>query len=183
MADQPDEPAMPGDPPAAVTVTTAEASDPRVRRAIGAALVALVAMTGWLGCRDLEVRGLERERAAMVQAGRAGLKALTTVDHQRVDQDVQRILDVSTGRFRDDFAAGADSFKAAAREAQSTSVGTVTEAGFESGAGDSGRVLVAMTVMTSNRGAPEQQPKAWRTRVTVTRDGEEFKLAAVEFVP
>jgi hypothetical protein len=36
--------------------------------------------------------------------------------------------------------------------------------------------------MTSNRGVPEQQPKAWRTRVTVTKDDGRFKVAAVEFV-
>jgi Mce-associated membrane protein len=52
----------------------------------------------------------------------------------------------------------------------------------ESVDGDEGRVLVAMTVMTSNRGVPEQQPKAWRTRVTVSRSGDGFKVAAVEFI-
>ncbi len=43
-------------------------------------------------------------------------------------------------------------------------------------------MLVALTVMTSNRGVPEQQPQAWRTRVTVTRTGDGFKVAAVEFI-
>ena len=49
--------------------------------------------------------------------------------------------------------------------------------------GDTAQVLVALTVMTSNRGAPERQPKSWRTRVTVTRTGDGFKVAGVEFVP
>ena len=119
----------------------------------------------------------------MVAAGRAGLLALTTIDHTQIDRDVQRILDTSTGAFRDDFAQRADSFKAAARKAQSTSVGTVREAGLEATEGDSGRVLVALTVMTSNRGASEQQPKSWRTRVTVSRVDDGFNVAAVELVP
>ena len=109
--------------------------------------------------------------------------ALTTIDHTRIDDDVQRILDASTGAFRADFAQRAESFTAAARKAQSTSVGTVSEAGVESADGESARVLVALTVMTSNRGTPAQQPKSWRTRVTVTKVDDMFKGSSVEFVP
>lgn len=119
----------------------------------------------------------------MVQAARAGLTYLTTVDYQDVDADVQRILDSSTGEFRDDFAKNSTAFIEAARRAESTSVGTVSEAGLESASPDIGRVLVALTVMTSNRGLPEKQPRNWRTRVTVTHSDGEFKVAAVEFVP
>lgn len=154
----------------------------RVRRGMIAALVALVAITGFFGWRDVQVRRDEQLRASMVQAGRDGVLALTSIDHERVDDDVQRILDTSTGNFRDDFAQRAESFKDAARKAASKSVGTVVESGFESFDGDLGKVLVAMVVMTSNRGAPEQQPKSWRTRVSVIRDGGAFKVAAVEFI-
>jgi Mce-associated membrane protein len=152
-------------------------------RLVLGALAVLVALTGWLGWRDLEVRRAEALRAAMVQAGRDGVVALTTIDHEQVDEDVRRILDSSTGGFRDDFARRADSFADAARKAQSKSVGTVSEAGVESVDGEQGRVLVTLIVMTSNRGTPEEQPKVWRTRVSVAKDGEEYKVAAVEFIP
>lgn len=142
----------------------------------------LAGVAGWAGWRDLGARRAEDTRAAMVAAGRDGMLALTTIDHQQVDRDVQRILDASTGAFRDDFAARAEPLTQAARTTQSTSVGTVREAALESVDGDSGQVLVALTVMTSNRGAPERQPKSWRTRVTVTRTDGGFKVAAVEFV-
>lgn len=154
-----------------------------MRRVVIAGLAALVAITGWLGWRDIEVRRTETTHEQMVAAGRAGLVALTTIDHQQVDAAVQHILNSSTGSFREDFENRAPEFKDAARKAQSKSVGTVTEAGLESDDGDQGRVLVALTVMTTNRGVPERQPKAWRTRVTVTKEDGEFKVAAVEFVP
>jgi len=153
------------------------------RRLIGGALAILIAITGWLGWQDIQIRRAEHLRDAMVQAGRDGVVALTTIDHEQVDEDVQRILDSSTGKFRDDFAQRADSFTAAARKAQSKSVGTVSEAGVESVDGDRGRVLVTLIVMTSNSGAPEQQPKVWRTRVTVDKDDGAYKVAAVEFIP
>lgn len=154
-----------------------------MRRVVMAGIALLVAAAGWLGWRDVEVRQTGGERAQMVAAGTEGLLALTTIDHQDVDADVQRILDTSTGGFRADFEKKAGGFKDAARRAQSTSVGTVTAAGWESTDGDAGSVLVALRVMTTNRGVPERQPKAWRTRVTVTKEDGRFKVAAVEFVP
>ncbi len=146
-------------------------------------LAVLAGLNGWLGYRDYQVRHGAQIRQEMVQAARQGAINLTTIDHEDVEQDVQRILDSSTGVFRDDFAQRAQPFSEAARRAQSKSVGTVTEAALESAEGDEGRVLVAMTVMTSNRGVPEQQPQAWRMRVTVTRVDDESKVSKVEFIP
>lgn len=155
---------------------------PTRRRLLGAVLAAVVAVTGWLGWRDIQTRRAESVRGEMLQAAREGMLAMTAIDHEQVDAGVQRVLDSSTGTFRDDFARHAESFKDAARKARSKSVGTVTEAGVESVEDDVGQVLVALTVMTSNRGVPERDPKSWRTRVTVGKTGDGYKVAAVEFV-
>ena len=144
-------------------------------------LLGVVAIT--LGFRDYQARDREDVRAEMVAAATRGAVNLTTIDYERVDEDVQRILDSSTGAFRDDFEKRADSFKEAARKAQSKSVGTVAEAAVESVDGDQGRVLVAVTVMTSNRGVPEQSPRGWRTRVGVVQTEDGMKVSQVEFVP
>ena len=45
------------------------------------------------------------------------------------------------------------------------------------------QVLVAVTVTTSNVGAPEQEPRAWRMRLTVQKVGDDAKVSNVEFVP
>jgi len=157
-------------------------SHERLKRLIIAALVVLLALNLVGLYRDRQARHNDARNDAMVQAASEGMVSLTTIDHQHVDQDVQRILDSSTGAFREDFAKNTRSFVDAAQKAQSTSVGTVSEAGLETAGGDEGRVLVALTVMTSNRGVPERQPRSWRTRVTVTDVGGEFKVAAVEFI-
>jgi len=155
----------------------------RRRRATAAGLALLIAIVGWLGYRDAAVRADEGLRAEMVAAASRGAVNLTTIDHERAEQDVQRILDSSTGAFRDDFAQRSEAFIEAARKAQSKSVGTVVEAGLESVDGDVGRVLVALNVMTSNRGVPEQAPRGWRMRVGVVDDGAGIKVSSVEFVP
>ena len=180
MADEADGPDEPAGGPAAEGGAVGR---PPVRRAVIAALALLLALVGWLGWRDVELRRAEHLRAAMLQAAREGLLALTTIDHEQVDDDVRRILDTSTGELREDFLKRAESFKEAAREARSKSAATVTASAVESVDGENGRVLVTLAVMTSNRGVPEQRPKAWRTRVSVVKDGGSYKVAAVEFVP
>jgi Mce-associated membrane protein len=42
--------------------------------------------------------------------------------------------------------------------------------------------LVAVAVKTSTAGAPEQDPRAWRMRITVQKDGDQAKVSNVEFV-
>lgn len=174
---------LPGPEGGSLDPVSDDAVDPRRRRIALAALAALIVVTAWLAYRDVSVRREADHRQEMMAAARQGLLSLTTIDHEHADEDVQRILDSSTGSFRDDFEKRAKPFADAARQAQSKSVGTVTAAGVESAGGDEGQVLVAMTVMTSNRGVPERQPKAWRVRVTVSKADDGFKVSRVEFVP
>ncbi len=148
-----------------------------------AAVVALAGLTGWLGYRAYEARQAEQLRQQLVQVGRQGAINLTTIDFQHADADVQRILDSATDAFYDDFAKRSQPFIEVVKQAQSKSVGTVTEAGLESVNGTEGQVLVAVTVQTSNRGAAEQQPRLWRMRLTVKKVGDDAKVSKVEFVP
>jgi Mce-associated membrane protein len=96
---------------------------------------------------------------------------------------VQRVLDSATGTFYDDFQNRAAPFVEVVKQAQSKSVGTIAEAGLESASSDEAQVLVAVTVNTSNAGAPQQEPRAWRMRLTVTKAGDDAKVSNVEFVP
>lgn len=155
----------------------------RVPAAAIAVLSVLAVGNGWLGYRDHEIRQSERMRHEMVAAAREGAVSLATIDHEHAEEGVRRILDASTGAFRDDFSQRAAGFTDAAKKAQSKSVGTVAESGLESVDGEAGRVLVALTVMTSNRGVPERAPRAWRVRVTVVRADDSYKVSSVEFIP
>jgi Mce-associated membrane protein len=157
-----------------------------VRDALIAGLVAVVALgalCGWLGYRSYQARQAQQLQQQLVQVGRQGAINLTTIDFQHAEADVQRILDSATDQFYDDFAKRSQPFIDVVKQAQSKSVGTVTEAGLESVTGNEGQVLVAVTVQTSNRGATEQQPRSWRMRLTVKKSGDEAKVSKVEFVP
>ena len=150
-------------------------------------VLALAGLVGWLGFRTYESQKLEAQRQLFLQVGRQGALNLTTIDWEHAEADVQRILDSATGTFYDDFQQRSAPFVDVVKQAQSKSVGMVTEAGLETGnaASDTqATVLVAVTVQTSNAGATEQQPRLWRMRVTVEDVGDDqVKVSNVEFVP
>jgi len=146
------------------------------------AVVALAALCGWLGFRTYESREAADERNLFLQVGRQAALNLTTIDFEHADEDVQRVLDSSTGTFYDDFQARAQPFKEVVKQAKSKSVGTIAEAGVESITQDAAEVLVAVTVKTSNAGAAEQEPRAWRMRITVQKADDGAKVANVRFV-
>jgi Mce-associated membrane protein len=147
-----------------------------------AAVVALAALCGWLGFRTYQSYTAAQERNLYLQVGRQAALNLTTIDFEHADEDVKRVLDSSTGTFYDDFQARAQPFKEVVKQAKSKSVGTIAEAGVETENEDGAEVLVAVTVRTSNAGAAEQEPRAWRMRITVQKVGDEAKVSNVRFV-
>ena len=156
---------------------------------VGTALVAsavivatLAGLAGWLGFRAYQKHEAQTQRDLFVQIARQGAVNLTTINYTQVDADVQRIIDLSTGAFRDDFLQRSKPFIEVVRAAQSKSEGTVTDAGLESQRGDSAQVLVAIAVKSRTAGG-EEAPREWRMRIEVQSVGDDAKVSNVVFVP
>lgn len=144
----------------------------------------LAGLVGWLGVSAYHARATQQQRQLFLQAGRQGALDLTTIRYTDVDSDVQRVLDASTGKFYDEFKSRTADFAAAVRQAQTSSTGTVSEAGIESVDGDTAQVLVSMAVRTATAQAQDQEPRYWRMRMTVKKVDQSLpKVADVEFVP
>ena len=145
--------------------------------------VVLAGLVGWLGFRAYEAHNLDVQRNLFVQTARQGAADLLTVDYQHADADAQRILDSATGKFHDSFARRKQSYIDNAKRMRSTLVGTVTDAGLESRTTNQGRVLVAVTVKSSDPTQAQQEPQFWRIRITVNKTGDVAKISDVVFVP
>jgi Mce-associated membrane protein len=157
----------------------------RIRAALPMAVVLCIVcagLGGWLGFRVWQVDQLSAVHARWVQVARQGALNLTTIDHSRVDADVQRILDSSTGLFREDFQNRSQPFVDVVKRVQSKSEGAITEAALESTSGDSAQVLVSVSVETWASGT-QQDTKSWRMRIQVQNTGDGAKVSNVEFVP
>jgi len=156
---------------------------------VGSALVTsavivatLSGLAGWLGYRAYQKHDAQVQRDLFVQTARQGAVNLTTINYTEVDADVQRILDLATGAFRDDFEQRSKPFIEVVKAAQSKSEGTVTDAGLESQHGDSAQVLVAVAVKSRTAGG-EEAPREWRMRIEVRSVGNDAKVSNVVFVP
>jgi len=144
---------------------------------------ALSVLLGWLGFRAYQAQHRQAERSQFLQVAQQGALNLTTIDWQHADTDVQQILDSATGQFYDDFAERSQPFLDVVKQAQTTTAGTVTAAALESKSEDTAHVLVAVRVKTSTIGAPEQDPRAWRMRISVQKVDDQMKISNVGFVP
>ncbi|MGI9163969.1 MAG: hypothetical protein ACR2JI_13780 [Mycobacterium sp.] len=164
-------------------------SAPRISSARTAMLVsaliavAAMALVGFLGFRTFESMQARDRDNLFVEVARQGAVNLTTINWQEADKDVNRILESATGAFYDDFEKRSQPFVEVVKQAQSQSVGTVTGAGLESSSDDQAQVLVAVSVKTTNRGAQEASPRAWRMRINVQKIGDQAKVSNVQFVP
>ena len=148
----------------------------------GVTVVALLAgLTGWLGYRAYERHQADTRRDLFIQVARQGAVNLTTISYKEIDTDVQRIIDLSTGAFREDFEQRSKPFIEVVKAAQSKSEGTVTDAGLESQRGDSAQVLVAVAVKSQTAGG-EEAPREWRMRIEVRSVGDDARVSNVVFV-
>lgn len=145
-------------------------------------VVTLAGLSGWLGYRAYQKHDAQVRQNLYVATARQGAVNLTTINYTQVDADVQRILDLATGAFRDDFEQRAKPFEEVVKAAQSKSEGTVTDAGLESQRGDSAQVLVAVAVKSRTAGG-EEAPREWRMRIEVRSVGDDAKVSNVVFVP
>ncbi|BBX42860.1 hypothetical protein [Mycobacterium simiae] len=145
-------------------------------------LAGVTGLAGWLGYSAYQAHRAQAQRDQFVSVARQGAVNLTTIKYTEVDADVQRIIDLATGSFREDFEQRAKPFIEVVKAAQSKSEGTVTDAGLESQQGDSAQVLVAVAVKSQTAGGEEPQ-REWRMRIEVRAVGADAKVSNVVFVP
>ena len=155
---------------------------------VAVAVVVVVAIgslvvTGLMIVAHQKVAAQRAHQDQLIDAARAGVTALLSIDYNRAKDDVQHVIDLSTGSFKDDFTRGADDFVKTAQQSKAVTVGTIKSAALEKDGGDTGVVLLAASSTVTNTNGAHQDPRAWRMSVTVARDGDKYKMSNVEFVP
>jgi Mce-associated membrane protein len=158
----------------------------RTLLAAGSAALLIVALLGISAAIMWHHHGVQtnRQRAAeFTAAARLGVVNMTSLDFNNAKEGVQRILDSSTGEFKADFNTRATDFVKVVQDSKVVTKGTVNLTAVQSMSEDSAVVLVAATSEVTNSAGAKNDPRAWRLKVTVNRDGGVLKMAKVEFVP
>ena len=146
------------------------------------AICGLLGASGWMLWHHHTVLAERQRSAAYVAAARQGVVNLTSLDFNKAKEDVQRVLDSATGEFRDDFQRRADDFASVVKDSKAVTQGSVAAAALESMGKDSAVVLVLADERVTNLAGAKDDPRAFRFRVSVVRDGDQLKISKVEFV-
>jgi Mce-associated membrane protein len=145
-------------------------------------IICFVAASGHMAWQHRDATQREQRAARFVAGARQGIVNMTSLDFTKAKEDVQRVIDSSTGQFRDDFQQRAKDFTTVVEQSKVTTEGTVNAAALESMDEHSASVLVSATSKITNAAGAKDEPRAWRLRVTVTEDGGQYKMSKVDFV-
>ena len=146
------------------------------------AICALLGASGWMLWHHHTVVAERQRSAAYVAAARQGVINLTSLDFNNAKEDVQRVLDSATGEFKDDFQRRADDFASVVKDSKAVTQGSVRATAVESMSKDSAVVLVLANERITNSAGAKDDPRAFRFRATVVRDGDQLKISKVEYV-
>jgi Mce-associated membrane protein len=126
----------------------------------------------------------ERHRAAeFAAAARQSAITLMSIDADKARDDLQRIIDDTTGPFRDKMLVTANSLVEAVEKSKVSTKGTVQAVAVESMTADSAVVLVTTKAEVANPGKTKPPPRTWRIVMGLQRDGGQLKMSRVEFLP
>lgn len=144
---------------------------------------ALLVVSGFLLWQHQQSDREQQRRAEFAAAAEQAVVTLMSIDSSRAQEDVQRIIDNSTGQFRDDFKNSATDFVDVAKESKAVTKASALAAAVQSMTKDSAVVLVTANTTISNSAGADKQPRTWRLSVDVVRDGGQIKMSKVDFVP
>lgn len=172
---------------AAAPVQSARQLGPALRWAAATLVVllagALITVSVLMVMQHRSVEAKQRQAAEYTAAAKQSVVTLMSLDFTSVDEDVQRILDNSTGDFRKEFEAQAKDFATVAKESKVVTEATATAAAVESMTDHDAVVLVTASSTVSNTAGAQQEPRNWRLAVSLSRDGDQIKMSKVEFAP
>lgn len=144
-------------------------------------LVALAGLT-------LAVVGLSKQRAAdsqrdgAMKAARQLALDFTTYDYQTWDADSKRVLDDSTGQFKQEFQSGIDAVKTDVVTNKATSKGDVKEAAVVSNDKDSAQVLVIVNAVVTNTASTDGVERRYRIKLDLVREKNHWLTADLQVV-
>ncbi|GAC1381404.1 MAG: hypothetical protein NVSMB48_09380 [Marmoricola sp.] len=151
------------------------------------AVMALAAVAGLVGVGLMlrvtlaDRRDDEATRDAVTAAERL-VEAVTSVDADNLSADIDAVLDLATGDFKDQFASQRASYLDAVTKAKVSSVGRVVESGVVSSSAKEVVVLVAASSTISNPKATDGDKRAYRMKVTVVHRSDKWLVSELELV-
>jgi Mce-associated membrane protein len=164
---------------------------PRLRRpegtevAIGVGILvacAALAAGGYMVWQDRAIMHKRQLAPEFAAAARQGITALMSIDPRHAQEDIQRIIDATTGDLKLQIEARSAIMAQQAEESKVVSSVTVEAVGVESVSDNSGVALVAAKSDVTDPDNTKRPPMMWRISVKIDRDGDQLKMSGVDFL-
>jgi Mce-associated membrane protein len=164
---------------------------PRVHRPTGKTVVAGVGIliacaslagSGYMIWHDHAIMHKRQLAPEFAAAARQGITALMSIDPRQAREDVQRIIDVSTGDLKLQIEARSAAMAQQAEESKVVSRVTVEAVGVESVSENAGVALVAAKSDVTDPDNTKRPPMMWRISVKIERDGDQLKMSGIDFL-
>jgi Mce-associated membrane protein len=144
-------------------------------------VIALAGVT--LSVVALQKQSTEKsEREGAMKAARQLALDFTTYDYKTWDADSKRVLDDSTGQFKDEFQAGIAAVKTEVQTNKATSKGDVKEAAVVSNDKDSAQVLVIVNAVVTNTASADGVERRYRIKLDMVREKDRWLTADLQVV-
>lgn len=143
----------------------------------------LLGLSGFMVWKHREAEQLRQQRAEYAAAARQSVVTLMSLDFNNAEEDVQRIIDNSTGQFKTDFETQAQDFVKVAQDSKVVTEVSVNSTAVDEMNDDTAEVLVAASSRVTNTAGANGEPRTWRLAVSLQREDGQIKMSKVEFVP
>lgn len=148
--------------------------------AVLAAGYAVWAGVSWWSASSDESVEFSREREEVLRVGQVGIANFTTLDYKKVDEDLDRWLDTSTGELRSEVEGDRASRKKQIEDAKTVTVSRVLDAAvteLDARAGKAHLIAVVETTVTPEGGQAVKKVNRYQTNLVRTDAG--WKLSAL----
>lgn len=156
------------------------------RKAVRVAAIVVIsvslAASGYMVWEHLTLVNERQHAAEFAAAARQGVETMMSVDPDHAKENVQRLLDNTTGVLKTQLEATATYMVKHAQDAKITTKATVEDVAVESMTDNSAVVLVIAKSDTTNADKSKRPPVFWRLSVNIERDGGQPKMSKLDFV-
>jgi len=146
---------------------------------LGSASLGTTGYMVWQHHSSVHKRQLAHEYAA---AARQTVTTLMSIDPNHAKEDVQRMIDASTGDLKNQLSVMSALMVKQAEDSKVGGKTTVEAVAVESVSDNSGVVLVAAKSDATGPDNAKRPPALWRLSVNIQRDGGQLKMSKVDFL-
>jgi Mce-associated membrane protein len=144
--------------------------------------VLLAVALGFFGTRFYTRHQQQERYDEVVYIARQLVVNITSLDYQKFDADVQRVVDGATPEFGKEFSSRAQAMKQAIVANKAVSTSQVLEAGVVSANKSAAQVLAVVDSQVKNAAAPNGQPRNYRMRMDLIRSNGRWLVKNLAFV-